>query len=42
MLVGLLRLRNDSGGWFDLGRFLWKQVSWRRVLQTVVCLHQLM
>jgi hypothetical protein len=29
MLVGLLRLRNASGGWFDLGRVLWKQVSWR-------------
>jgi len=42
MLLGLLRLRAGSGGWFDLGRFLWKQVSWRRVLRTVVCLLQLM
>jgi hypothetical protein len=27
MLVGLLRLRRDGGGTFDLGRLLWKQVG---------------
>ena len=42
MLVGLLRLRTGGGGWFDLGRLLWKQVSWQRVFQTVVRLLQLM
>jgi hypothetical protein len=28
MLAGLFRLRRRSGGWFGLGRLLWKQVSW--------------
>jgi hypothetical protein len=42
MLVGLLRLRTAGGGWFELGRLLWKQVSRQRVLWTVVCLLQLM
>ena len=26
MLAGLLRLRTDGAGTFDLGRLLWKQV----------------
>ena len=32
MLVGLFRLRRHGGGWFDLGRLLWKQVGWWNVL----------
>ena len=27
MLVGLIRLRNDGGGKFGMGLFLWKQVG---------------
>jgi hypothetical protein len=38
MLVGLFRLRRRGGGWFDLGRLLWKQVSWRHVLPAAVLL----
>jgi hypothetical protein len=26
MLIGLLRLRNEAGGFFVLGRTLWNQV----------------
>jgi hypothetical protein len=29
MLAGILRLRRRGGGWFDLGRLIWKQVSWQ-------------
>jgi hypothetical protein len=29
MLVGLIRMRNDGGGTFGIGLFLWKQVGWR-------------
>jgi len=32
MLVGLFRLRRRGGGWFDMGRLLWKQVSWQHIL----------
>jgi hypothetical protein len=28
MLLGLLRLRLVSGGAFNMGRFLWRQVRW--------------
>lgn len=38
MLVGLLRLRRGGGGKFELGRLLWKQVKWWRLLLTVVLL----
>jgi hypothetical protein len=38
VLIGLFRLLRDSGGSFDLGRFLWKQVGWRRFLVAVVVL----
>lgn len=38
ILVGLFRLRRRGGGWFDLGRLLWKQVSWRHVLLAAVLL----
>ena len=31
MLVGLFLLRRRGGGWFDLGRLLWTQVSWQYV-----------
>jgi hypothetical protein len=33
MLVGLFRLRTPGGGWLDLGRRLWKQVSWQDALR---------
>ena len=38
MLVGLLRLRSPGGGWFNLGRLLWKQVGWQDVLRVDVTL----
>jgi hypothetical protein len=28
MLIGLLRLRRESGGFLALGRTLWRQVRW--------------
>jgi len=28
MLVGLLRIRGQSGGAFEMGRLLWRQVEW--------------
>jgi len=36
VLAGMLRLRRRGGGWFDLGRLLWKQVSWQCILWTAV------
>ena len=38
MVVGLLRLRYHSGGAFELGRLLWKQVGSQRFSFTVVLL----
>jgi len=32
MFVGLLRLRDRSGGIFGLARLLWKQVRWWQFL----------
>lgn len=30
MLLGLLRWKSHSGGMFEIGRLLWKQVRWRQ------------
>lgn len=36
MFSGLLRPRHESGGMLDLGRFLWRWVSWLPFFRTVV------
>jgi len=36
MLSGLLRPHHESGGMLDLGRFLWRRVSWLPFFRTVV------
>jgi hypothetical protein len=32
MLIGLFHTHRHGGGWFDLGRLLWIQVSWQHIL----------
>jgi len=39
MLVGLHRMRPDSGGTFGLTQFVWKQVLWQFSLTMAISVH---
>lgn len=36
MFIGLLRLRPEAGGVFNLGRMVWKQVRWQFSLAVIL------